>query len=243
MLRVGSALVLAPLALVAAYFGGLPFAVFWALAGIAVLWEWIAMVAGHNYRMMFSACGTAIAVAGLVAWRGRPIAAMLLVGLGALAAAIFAPGARRGWIMGGIFYAGVMLMAPVLLRADDAYGFLAILLLFAIVWTTDILGYFAGRAIGGPNLMPAVSPNKTWSGAVAGAVGAMIVAVAVARVYGWRRYLRRSPASRCCCRAWRRPAICSSPGSSAASAPRTQANSSRGTAASWTGSTDFGRRR
>jgi phosphatidate cytidylyltransferase len=184
LLRVGSALVMAPLALVTAYFGGLPFAVFWALAGIAVLWEWIAMVAGHNYRMMFSACGTAIAVAGLVAWRGRPIAAMLLVGLGALAAAIFAPGARRGWIMGGIFYAGVMLMAPVLLRADDANGFLAILLLFAIVWTTDILGYFAGRAIGGPKLMPAVSPNKTWSGAVAGTAGAVIVAVAVARCYG-----------------------------------------------------------
>ena len=29
-------------------------------------------------------------------------------------------------------------------------------------------GYFAGRAFGGPKLLPAVSPKKTWSGAIAG---------------------------------------------------------------------------
>ena len=176
LLRIGSALVLAPLALAATYFGGLAFALFWGLAAIAVLWEWIALVAGPNHRMMCSACGAAIAIAGLVAWRGRPLAAVLLVGLGALAGAIFAPGARRGWIMGGIGYAGVMLMAPLLLRADDIFGFLAMLLLFAVVWSTDIFGYFAGRAIGGPKLMPSVSPKKTWSGAIAGAFGATLFA-------------------------------------------------------------------
>ena len=75
-------------------------------------------------------------------------------------------------------------MAPTFLRADDAYGFAAIVLLFAIVWTTDILGYFAGRAFGGPKLLPAVSPKKTWSGAIAGTVGAMIVALVVAGLFG-----------------------------------------------------------
>ena len=70
-----------------------------------------------------------------------------------------------------------MLLAPMFLRADSAYGFVVIVLLFAIVWTTDILGYFAGRAFGGPKLLPAVSPKKTWSGAIAGAAGAMIVAL------------------------------------------------------------------
>jgi phosphatidate cytidylyltransferase len=51
----------------------------------------------------------------------------------------------------------------------------AILFLFALVWGTDIAAYFAGRAIGGPKLWPAVSPKKTWSGTVAGWVGAAIV--------------------------------------------------------------------
>src|SRR5665213_416152 len=76
------------------------------------------------------------------------------------------------------------IMAPMLLRADDADGFLALVLLFAVVWTTDVLGYFAGRAFGGPKLIPAISPKKTWSGAVAGSIGAMIVAVAVAKAFG-----------------------------------------------------------
>ena len=136
--------------------------------------------------LMLSACGSAIAVAALVAWLGRPITAILLVGLGALAALIFAPRERRLWITAGIGYAGCMLLAPVLLRADDIDGFLAMVLLFAIVWTTDILGYFAGRAFGGPKLMPAVSPKKTWSGAIAGALGAMIVARS-GRQPLWRR--------------------------------------------------------
>ncbi len=88
------------------------------------------------------------------------------------------------WIACGFVYAAAMFAAPVWLRADTAYGLLAIVLLFAIVWSTDIFGYFAGRAIGGPKLMPSVSPKKTWSGAIAGTLGAMIVAVFIASLFG-----------------------------------------------------------
>ncbi len=135
-LRIVSAAVLAPVAIAAAYFGGWPFALFWAAAAIAVVWEWTRLVKGP------------------------------------------------AWIAAGILYAAAMFMAPVLLRADAAFGLLAIVLLFAIVWSTDIFGYFAGRAIGGPKLLPAVSPKKTWAGAIAGTLGAMIVAVLVARLFG-----------------------------------------------------------
>lgn len=88
------------------------------------------------------------------------------------------------WIVSGIVYAAAMFAAPVILRGDATFGLLAIVLLFAIVWSTDIFGYFGGRAIGGPKLMPAVSPKKTWAGAIAGTLGAMIVAVLVARLFG-----------------------------------------------------------
>jgi phosphatidate cytidylyltransferase len=81
-------------------------------------------------------------------------------------------------------YAGVMLLAPMFLRADSDCGVVVIVLLFAIVWTTDILGYFVGRAVGGPKLLPAVSPKKSWSGAIAGAAGAVIVALFVAGLFG-----------------------------------------------------------
>ncbi len=182
MLRVLSALLLAPLALVVAWLGDWPFALFWGIAAIAVLWEWTTLVVGNRYRLMLSSCASAIAVAALVAWRGREVTAILLVGLGALAATIFAPRERRFWITAGIGYAGTLLLAPMLLRADQTYGFPAIVLLFAIVWSTDIFAYFAGRAIGGPKIAPAVSPKKTWSGAIGGAVGAVLVAVGIS---GW----------------------------------------------------------
>ena len=32
---------------------------------------------------------------------------------------------------------------------------------------------FAGRAIGGPKLWPAISPGKTWAGSIAGVLGAI----------------------------------------------------------------------
>ena len=184
MLRVMSAAVLGPLALVVAYIGGLPFALFWGIAALLVVWEWMTLAVGPNYRLLVLSCAAAIAVADFLAWLGRPVTALFLVGVGALAGAIFAPGERRLWVMAGTGYAGGMVLAPVFLRADAGFGFAVVILLFAIVWTTDVLGYFAGRAFGGPKLWPAVSPKKTWSGAIAGTVGAVVVALLVAAQFG-----------------------------------------------------------
>lgn len=182
-LRVLSAVVLAPLALAAAYAGNWPFAIFWTLAALLVLWEWIKLIAGAGHLLMFSSCGTALVVSAVIAMRPRPVAAMLLVILGALASLIFAPPMRRTWTASGVGYAGVMLLAPLYLRLDPQYGLQAILLLFAVVWTTDVLAYFAGRSFGGPKLCAAISPKKTWSGAVAGMVGGVIAAIALQRIF------------------------------------------------------------
>jgi phosphatidate cytidylyltransferase len=50
-----------------------------------------------------------------------------------------------------------------------------VLFLLLAVWATDIGAYFAGRLIGGPKLMPRVSPNKTWSGLIVGVLAAGVV--------------------------------------------------------------------
>lgn len=183
-LRVVSAAVLAPLAVLVAWLGDWPFALFWGIAAVAILWEWTLMVVGPRYIMMLSSCASALAVAALVSWRGRPIAGILLVGLGALAATIFAPREQRFWITAGIGYAGTLLLAPMLLRADPHYGIPAMILLFAVVWSTDVFAYIAGRTIGGPKLAAAISPKKTWAGAIAGAFGAVLVALAIAELFG-----------------------------------------------------------
>ncbi len=184
MLRVVSAAVMAPVAIAVAYLGGWVFAVFWVLAALAVLWEWIGLVSGRDHQMLMLSCGGAIVLAAVLAWTDHPVAAVLLMALGALAASIFVPRAQRLWIVAGIGYSGSMMLAPIVLRGEDWTGFAAIVLLFAVVWTTDVLAYFTGRAIGGPKLMPAVSPKKTWSGAVGGTIGAIVAAWAVAALFG-----------------------------------------------------------
>jgi phosphatidate cytidylyltransferase len=87
---------------------------------------------------------------------------------------------RAPWLTAGVVYAGAAAFCPIVLRADVDYGLVAIFFLFAVVWTTDIAAYFVGRIFGGPKLWPAVSPKKTWSGALGGLAGAIIAAFVVA---------------------------------------------------------------
>ena len=181
-LRIVSAAVLAPMALAAAWLDNWVFALFWLAAALLVLWEWIHLVAGPRHTLMFSASATALTVAAFVEVRERPITAMLLIVLGAIASLIFAQRRHRLWVTAGIGYAGTMLLAPMLLRIDPDYGFFAIILLFAVVWTTDVMAYFTGRVFGGPKLCPPISPKKTWSGAAGGAICATAVAILLPRM-------------------------------------------------------------
>jgi phosphatidate cytidylyltransferase len=178
-LRVASSLVLVPLAIAFAYVGGWPFVLFWALTAIGILWEWTSLVAGSAARFVFLVGAGPLLIATVLAGLGRLMGAMLIIAIGAVGAAVFAPTRQRQWIATGVVYAGMMLLGPVVLRADAQFGFLALIVLFAVVWTTDITAYFVGRAIGGPKLWPRVSPNKTLSGAIAGVAAATAVAIAV----------------------------------------------------------------
>jgi phosphatidate cytidylyltransferase len=81
---------------------------------------------------------------------------------------------------GGVLYAGALLLALVFIRSDAEFGFIAIIFLFAVVWATDIFGYFVGRIMGGPKLASSISPKKTWSGAIGGLLGSLAAALAIA---------------------------------------------------------------
>jgi len=182
VLRVCSALVLVPIAIGTAYLGGWPFAVFWGLAAMGVLWEWISLVARSDHRTVLMTGGASLALAVALVATGHLLAAVIVLAISTLGVAALAPAKWRTWIAAGVPYAGALGVAPVVLRSDSEDGFLAVIFLFAIVWTTDIVAYFSGRAIGGPKLMAQVSPKKTWSGAIGGTLAAVVVAFVLAKV-------------------------------------------------------------
>ena len=184
LLRVASALVLAPLAIGVAYLGGWPFVAFWTVAALGVLWEWSRLVDAAHNKLPFMIGACAIAGSAVILTLDHHVVALAVLVLGGLGAAAIGSSGRPYWAAAGVVYAGAIMAAPALLRADPQFGFLVVLLLFAVVWTTDILGYFVGRAVGGPKLAPSISPNKTWSGAVAGTLAAVVAAVLVAKLGG-----------------------------------------------------------
>ena len=47
--------------------------------------------------------------------------------------------------------------------------------LITCVIASDVAGYFIGRIIGGPKIWVMISPNKTWSGTLAGWLFASLV--------------------------------------------------------------------
>jgi phosphatidate cytidylyltransferase len=180
-----SALLLIPLALASAYLGGLLFAVFWSAAAIGVLWEWMSLVAGARRRaLLFTAAVATLAIASVLVFAGFDAAALGVLAAGALIAAALARDERALWVAAGIPYAGSLAVAPAVLRADGNYGFVAIIFLFTVVWMTDIVSYFVGRAVGGPKLAPSVSPKKTWSGAIGGLLAAACAVVLLAKLTG-----------------------------------------------------------
>jgi phosphatidate cytidylyltransferase len=173
--RVMAAVVLAPLAIAAAYAGGWLWAVLVTLATVGLYVEWLTVV-GEAPRIGVIAPGAiALALAGLCLAIGHIDASLLVLALGLAAVAWLAP-EQRIWVATGFGYAAAAEMASVLVRLDQIHGFVALMLILLVVWVTDIGGYFAGRGIGGPKLWPRVSPKKTWAGALGGFAASLAVA-------------------------------------------------------------------
>ncbi len=82
----------------------------------------------------------------------------------------------------GMIFGSSAVVGLIALRSDMEFGLIAILWLFAVVWSADTMAYFSGRLIGGPKLAPKVSPNKTWAGFFGGIAGAAIAGLVLTRL-------------------------------------------------------------
>lgn len=175
-LRIVSAIVLAAVVLAATWAGGLAFRVLAALMALLIYYEWSTMtrLAETDFRGNAFGWFSVAVISVLVVFGMGGLALSVL--LGAVAIGIVYALALRGsgWLAGGIAYCGLTAISLAAIRGDNASGLAAMLFVFAVVWATDILAYFVGRAIGGPKLAPSISPGKTWSGAIGGAVAAVV---------------------------------------------------------------------
>ncbi len=188
--RAMSAVVMIVLALTATSVGGFYFVVFWGVAALGVAWEWQRMIGGGRLGLRTLAAGLALIAAAPWALFAHSRISLLIFIAGAVAAGAAADKSRRFNSGAGVLYAGAAMLAPALLRASPTQGLAAMLWLYAIVWGTDIGAYFGGRLLGGPKLWPAVSPGKTWSGALVGAGVSTLLAAIVAAIAApvWLRW-------------------------------------------------------
>lgn len=188
-LRVASAIVLAPLGLWAAYVGGLPLLIATAGAGAVGACEWTRMAAQTEmpwakYLLYVVMAATSVTAVFLAPQGIELVALVALVGcLVSGGIALIGKGSASSVAFGAI-YTALPFGCFVWIREATPNGQLFLMAILAIVWTTDIAAYFAGRGFGGPLLSPKDSPNKTWTGAIGALVCAGLAGAAVARGAG-----------------------------------------------------------
>ena len=175
--RIASSVVLIAIAVVAAWSGGFVAALVVAAIAAIVHAEWAGITEGApSQALVFTA---AIVVALLAYGLEYRTVAFAIAGLAVGAAALVGP---RPWRPIGVLYALVLGLSLLVLRDSADFGVAAIVILVAVVAATDIGAFIAGRAVGGPKLWPAVSPKKTWAGAVGGLISGIVAGLVAARL-------------------------------------------------------------
>ncbi|WP_233256226.1 phosphatidate cytidylyltransferase [Falsiroseomonas bella] len=187
--RALSAMVLGPLALACIWLGAEAFTGMMALAVALLAWEWVHLC-GRRVRMLPGmAVPIAVFAAGVLAVQDHVRWALVVLGLGfgvawwfahRMAETLTQPALRLAL---GVLYIGLAGIALIELRHDGWAGRANVFFLFLVVWASDIGAYMAGRMLGGPKLWPAVSPNKTWSGAAGGLAAALLIGLGVALAF------------------------------------------------------------
>ncbi|HHP7238560.1 phosphatidate cytidylyltransferase [Longibacter sp.] len=185
--RVLTALVAAPVVLGLAYVGGWPFAALIAAIGLVAQSEIFAIArsSGCTPNAVVGYALGVLVVAGVMVPAAWALALTVAVVFVALAPFVLEKDnflANLMITLGSGLYPSGFLAALVALRTGrgpevDAMGaFLLVMLTFFLVWATDIFALYTGKAVGRTKLAPSISPNKTWEGAIGGAIAAALVA-------------------------------------------------------------------
>lgn len=166
--RMGSGLVMVIIGVWAIWMGGDVFHVVVALVCGLMIWELVRMLEPKDHRLALQLGGVAVLAFLLAIYLPAQAAVPLLIA----PAFVGYSQLSRYRVLYAAFTMMVLFASFGMVHVRDDLGFGWLVWLVLIVVVTDVAGYFAGRMIGGPKFWPRVSPKKTWSGTVAGWVGA-----------------------------------------------------------------------
>lgn len=182
--RVITALILAPLVLLALFYLPLQSFTFFVCFVVALAgWEW-ARLAGQEHQIVRGAFGL---VLSLLVWyfAANILPAYVLVAipfwLFALFAVLYYP-QNSFWQRAGIpWLLGILVILPfafgLLLLKQYQFQSQLIVFILALVWGADIGAYFSGRRFGKTKLAKDVSPGKSWEGVYGGIAAVALIAL------------------------------------------------------------------
>lgn len=182
--RIGAGLALGGIAVLAVWLGGWVAALFVLALALVGLWELHRMVTGDGRMLaqgLLALGGASVVAVALTATSGTGFGLVALA-TGGWVVAMLAPRGAAWLALGSLYMVGALCL---LLGLRSGAGAGHVLWLVLVVAAADVGAYFAGRTYGGPKLWPAVSPGKTWSGALGGLVAAMVVGGIFALIAGW----------------------------------------------------------
>ena len=168
--RLVTALLLFAVGGVAIWLGGLWFGTLIALCVGVMIWELATMVrTGPKRAWLLAGAGGGALFVGQFLPVGFVLPLLMMVPMLAIATIrthrrlmVFLPMA-------------IMLAGLSLTEHLTNFGLWWMVWLVLVVVASDVCGYFAGRILGGPKFWPKVSPKKTWSGTIAGWIGAALI--------------------------------------------------------------------
>jgi phosphatidate cytidylyltransferase len=181
--RVVSALLMAPIALAAVWFGS-PWIDALTIAAVAIMaWEWARLCRAGAFDLTGRLVLAVVVLAVLVAATGFVGAALAVSVAGAglvLGISLARNEPAPNLTAVGVLWLAVPCIALLWLARESGSGI--VLWILAVVWATDIGAYAVGRSLGGPKLAPRVSPGKTWSGLGGGILCAGVAGFITAKI-------------------------------------------------------------
>ena len=183
ILRIVSALVLAPLTIGVTLVGGDAFDAFWFIAAVLMSYEFlrlITMIHRPFWGAVFIHASVFCALYGFVR-ESEPSLVLKLIAPSLFLLFVWnesRAGISPFWHGMALFYPLVTFAAPLVIISHPHGGPVAMIWIFAVVWGTDIGAFFVGRLMGGPKLAPSISPGKTWSGFIGGLLFGTAISVA-----------------------------------------------------------------